>query len=325
MRATAGTAGDVFERVRRGCAGVAERARQVRIDVDALEELAADLASAGAPFPDPVHRPLRDEATTLAFVLTLDAVNFGSGWFPELRKRPGRSGYFTIATALRERFEATGPLPAASLVDTKSEDCAEMFGQRGTGAGVAELMELFARALRDLGAWLLERHGGRFAGPVEAAGGCAGRLVEALAEMPLYRDVSRYRGFEVPFFKRAQITVSDLAAVFEGRGYGRFDDLERLTMFADNLVPHVLRCERVLVYAPDLADRVDAGELVAQGSLEEVEIRASAVHAVERCVVQCRRRGVETSARNLDTLLWSRGQRPEVKAHPRHRTRSSFY
>ena len=31
-----------------------------------------------------------------------------------------------------------------------------------------------------------------------------------------------------------------------------FDDLRRLTMFADNLVPHVLRIEGVLHYSPDL-------------------------------------------------------------------------
>ena len=143
--------------------------------------------------------------------------------------------------------------------------------------------------------------------------------------MPLYRDVARYGDIEVPFLKRAQITASDLATVFEGRGYGRFDDLEQLTMFADNLVPHVLRCEGVLRYAQGLADRVDAGELLASGSPEEVEIRGVALHAIERCVAECRIRGFETTARRLDTLLWNRGQRPEMKARPRHRARSSYY
>ena len=35
-----------------------------------------------------------------AYWLTLDAINFGSGWFPTLRKRDGLSGYNTIASAL---------------------------------------------------------------------------------------------------------------------------------------------------------------------------------------------------------------------------------
>ena len=39
------------------------------------------------------------------------------------------------------------------------------------------------------------------------------------------------------FYKRAQIVASDLALA----GVAEFDDLDRLTIFADNLVPHVLR------------------------------------------------------------------------------------
>ena len=143
--------------------------------------------------------------------------------------------------------------------------------------------------------------------------------------MPMYQDVATYDGFEVPFYKRAQLTAADLAAAFGGRGWGRFRDLDRLTIFADNLVPHVLRLEGVLVYASGLAARIEAGELIAAGSPEEVEIRAGAVHAGERCAAEIAGRGGRTTTRQLDLLLWSRGQRPEMKARPRHRTRSTFY
>ena len=186
-------------------------------------------------------------------------------------------------------------------------------------------MAYFAQALRDLGAWLEERHAGSFEAAVAASGGSAARLVESLAQMPLYRDVMRYAGFEVPLYKRAQITVNDLATAFSGVGPGRFDDIERLTMFADNLVPHVLRCERALVYADDLAARIEAGERLEVGEPAEVEIRAVGLHAVERCVMYCRAAGATASARSLDTVLWQRGQRPEIKARPRHRARGTYY
>jgi hypothetical protein len=311
--------------VRAGCARVVGQARAVRIDEPALsrwiESLvgAADTASA-----DPAHERFADPETTLAYVVTLDAVNFGSGWFPELRKRPGASGYFTVAACLRERFGRDGAWSAAQLARIDADACAELFEQRGN-ASVRELMELFARALRDLGTWLADRHGGSFARAVEAARGSADQLAASLAEMPLYRDVSHYAGFDVPFYKRAQITPADLAAAFGGLGLGVFHDLDRLTIFADNLVPHVLRREGVLVYDPDLAARIDAGQLVAAGSPEEVEIRASALHAVEHAVAALRQRGIAASARRLDYLLWNRGQRPEIKAHPRHRTRCPYY
>ena len=320
-------AGDVFARIRRSCAEVARRARSVRIDAAALSRLAAAIAPGSAeqePDLDPGHSSVGGEAATLAFVISLDAINFGSGWFPQLRKRGELSGYRSIATALRERFERGPALRAEELAALEAEDCAALFGQTGV-AEVAELMRLFARALSDLGHFLLACFGGDFGALVAAAGRSPARLVELLCEMPLYRDVSRYEELEVPFYKRAQITVSDLATAFAGRGPGDFEGLSRLTLFADNLVPHVLRCEGVLIAAPELAQRIEAGVLIAPGSPEEVELRACAVHAVEGLVAELAARGVATEPRALDQRLWTRGQRPEYKSRPRHRTRCAYY
>jgi hypothetical protein len=143
--------------------------------------------------------------------------------------------------------------------------------------------------------------------------------------MPCYRDVARHDGAEVPFYKRAQLTAADLHAAFQGEGPGSFEDLDALTIFADNLVPHVLRREGVLRYAPDLAARIDREERLVAGSAEEVEIRACAVHAVECCVAAIRRAGKPATAQRLDYWLWNRGQLPEMKAHPRHRARTVYY
>ncbi len=319
--------GDVLDRIRETAALVSRRASRVRIDDARLCGLAAELG--GSPplrsHLDPAHQDLGSTEATLAYVLTLDAINFGSGFFPHLAKRPGLSGYFTLATGLRERFEQKGPWSAEELRGIGTAECASTFGQDLRVPEAAELMALFARALADLGGFLVTRHAGRFEGPVEEAEGSAARLVLILARMPFYRDVARYDELEVPFYKRAQLTASDLAATFRGEGPGRFHDLDRLTLFADNLVPHVLRREGVLVYDEPLAGRIDAGELIAPGSREEVEIRACAVHAVERCVAEVERRGGETTAQALDHALWNRGQRPEMKAHPRHRTRCVYY
>jgi hypothetical protein len=324
--AARGERGDVLDRIRDRCAEVARRARSVRIDADALARLADALAAAQSPEPDldPAHLALGDTNATLAFVVSLDAINFGSGWFPALRKRGSLSGYRSIASAWREHCLGRPPLDAGELAATKSADCVEWFGQVGV-SGAAELMGLYARALADLGRYIASRFGGDFAALVAAADKRPERLVELLAEMSLYRDVARYDELDVPFYKRAQITVSDLEIAFGGRGFGEFRELERLTLFADNLVPHVLRCEGVLVAAPELAHRIEAGELIAPGSAEEVELRACAVDAVERLVAALRERGFATDARALDGQLWNRGQRPEYKARPRHRTRCSYY
>jgi len=318
---------DVFDRIRAAAARVAAAARHVRIDDAGLSAFCDGIASTPplATAPDPAHRPLRDPEQTLAFVLTLDAINFGSGWFPLLRKREGRSGYLSIATALREHFETAGAWDAKALRRVTAAETSRILGQQDAGTEIDALMALYARALNDLGRFLDERFAGRFAGPVEAAAGRGAVLIEQLAAMPFYRDVASYAGHPVPFYKRAQITVSDLASAFAGEGPGRFEDRARLTIFADNLVPHVLRLDGVLAYEPDLLARIEAGREIAAGSPEEVEIRALALHAVELCADRLRAGGMDTSPERLDHWLWNRGQRPEIKAHPRHRTRTVYY
>jgi hypothetical protein len=87
----------------------------------------------------------------------------------------------------------------------------------------------------------------------------------------------------------------------------------------------VLRTKGVLRYAPALAARIEREELIACGSPEEVEIRAVALHAVERLAGACARQGFAIRPHALDPLLWARGQAPEIKAVPRHRTRCTYY
>jgi hypothetical protein len=316
-----------FRTIRARAAEIARRARFVRIDHRALERMAEQM-EASPPAPpswDPATHHVGTPRSRLAYVITLDAINFGSGWFPKLAKRQGRSGYFTIAMGLKDRFDAEGPWSAPELAELSPSDLAQVTGQKLEDPEVVELMALFATALNDLGRLLATRYGSSFAALVESAEGRSGALVERLAEMPLYRDVSVYDALEMPFYKRAQITVADLAIAFEGRGFGAFRDLAELTMFADNLVPHVLRCEGVLQYRQRLGDRIDAGELLEHGSPEEVEIRACGLHAVEELVAALRARGVETTAQSVDMTLWHRGQRPETKARPRHRARCPYY
>src|SRR3954469_25662808 len=92
--------------VRRHCAEVAADARYVSIHLDDAE----GIEPGPPPTLDPVTHYLEgDREAVTAFLLTLDAINFGSGWFPTLRKAPGRSGYFTVASALAGHFRARGP------------------------------------------------------------------------------------------------------------------------------------------------------------------------------------------------------------------------
>ncbi len=317
----------VLDRVRIRCREVAEEAIHVRIEESRIPAYAAAIAAARLTLPqmDPSSHFLGREEGTVAFFLTLDAVNFGSGYFPELSKRTGRSGYYTIAASLNDYFQAHGPLAPRELAALSAIDCARIFGQDLANPVAGELMGLFARALNELGEALQQRFEGSFLRLVEAAGGSAERLVALLAGMPLFNDGALYWGGWVPFLKRAQLAAADLFIAFDGRGPGHFTDIDRLTLCADNLVPHVLWHDGVLRYDQALAERIERGELIDAGSPEEVEIRGCAVHAGELLVAALRPRVPGINAMLLDNYLWHIGHQSEYRKEPRHRTRTVFY
>ena len=295
----------MLDEIRAAAARISDTARYVRIQLDRLADYAASLPLEQARLDPAVHY-IGEPDATLTYVLTLDAINFGSGYFPWLNKQPGMSGYFTVASRLKDLFEQRVPT-AADLTRLGPEECARIFGQTSDGPA-GELMGLFARALNDLGELVRTRYNGSFRALANA--GSAERLLERLVEMPFYRDV--------PFYKRAQLTAADLSTA----GVVQLDGLERLTIFADNLVPHVLRLDEVLVYDPSLVARIQREELIPAGSREELEIRGCALHAVELLVGH---RNHTVTPMQLDYLLWNRGQDAHYKAVPRHRTRSVFY
>lgn len=318
----------ITDQIREACAAVAGRARFVRVNDAAIERygLSLPLERAIAPAVDGTTHYRGDEAGTAAFFVVLDSINFGSGYFPHLRKRPGMSGYFTVASSLKDEFERRGPMPAERLAEISAEDCRTLFAQDSQNSAAMELMALFAVALNDLGRLLLAKYGGKAAELIQAAGGSAERLIDLLAEMPFFCDVSSYENSAVPFYKRAQLLGADLSLALQGKGLGAFDDLHRLTIFADNLVPHVLRIDGVLNYSTELAARIDREELIVAGSAEEVEIRACGLHAVELIKAALLRAGRPVTAVGLDYILWNRGQEKYYKSiKPRHRARSVYY
>ena len=317
----------LLEQVRAGCKAVAERAAHIQIQYDLIPSYAASLLDAKPAVPehDPASHYLGMGDDTAAFFLTLDSINFGSGYFPHMKKRPGMSGYYTVAGCLNDHFRESGPLSALKLSCLTPEDCFRIFKQNQQNRPIAELMRFFARALNDLGRYVQADFGGSFTGLIEAAGSSAERLIRLLIQMPYFCDVELYDAVKVPFYKRAQLAAADLSLAFGGRGLGCFDDLRNLTIFADNLVPHVLRLENILIYPEALIQHIEAGKLIPAGSAEEIEIRACALHAVERLKDALNASGHAITSMELDFILWNRGQQPAYKSIPRHRTRTTFY
>lgn len=272
------------DEVRRHCAQVAASARHVTIDLD------APIALDGlAGLDEELHYLEGSRDDVARYVFILDAINFGSGFFHELD---------TTTDAITERLTAhareDGPWTIAQL---QALDAREV----GTTLGLEpshRLTQLYAEALNQLGVWL----------PANEIGTSADDLARRLTQMPFFADHG--------FYKRAQITANDLQLA----GVADFPDIDRLTIFADNLVPHVLRLDGVLIYDDALANAVDHQlELPAGGEFER-ELRAIAVHACELLADRA-----EVPPRTLDNWLWNRGQHPPYSERPAHVTKTVFY
>ncbi|GLJ12920.1 hypothetical protein SUGI_0200560 [Cryptomeria japonica] len=181
------------------------------------------------------------------------------------------------------------------------------------------------RLLHEVGTELEKSFGGKAANLVTAAGNSAVALVELVTRhFPGFRDHSVYKGHQVFLYKRAQIFVADLWGAFKGQGYGSFHDIDSITIFADYIIPAVLRQLGVLTYSPTLATIVDGNKELASGTEEEVEIRACTIYAVEKMRELIGvKAGKKVLSVQLDLWLWSCGVK--LSSLPHHRTLSIYY
>ena len=186
-------------------------------------------------------------------------------------------------------------------------------------------MVLYAEHLRTAGDCLQRDYGGKVMGLLQAADKSAVKLAEIVAAWPGFADIADYEGMPVPIFKRAQILAADMHLALGGKDDAAFADVDQLTIFADNMVPHVLRHDGILEYAPPLAAAIDAGEILTAGSAFEIELRAVSIHAVECLKAAAHALGKSVSSLDLDRIIWNRGYEQAYFTKPPHRTMTVWY
>ena len=185
------------------------------------------------------------------------------------------------------------------------------------------LFEERLRIIREIGAGAKQYTFGEI---IKSAGGDAGHLLNLILErFPSFNDESTYLGSSVYFEKRAQLLVSDIFNIFNGKGYGKLNHIDQLTACADYKLPQILRKLGILKYDARLAERIDKKNEVEHGSREEVEIRASTIHAVELIKAEVRRRTAAMTSIEINDHLWLMTQEKFPDDKPYHRTKTTAY
>lgn len=310
---------------------VTQESRRVHIDTGSIERFSRNLLTQGTQTPswDCRYHLCGASEKMVSYLLVLDTLNFcfwalpgESRWEIEYGSEVV-SGYFGLAAALKQALASGVPMTDPGYLAAMTED--QLRNILG-GRGVLPLLQERVRNLNELGQILLEVYDGKPVRLVKAAGKSAVALARLVAEnLPSFRDVARYHGRDVFFYKRAQIFASDLYSAFHGQSWGEFRDVNTLTAFADYKLPQVLRHVGVLTYDKALSERVDNHIRLDAGSAEEVEIRANTVWAVELIRRNLEQHGRRINACEIDGILWTLGQRDKYRVKPYHRTLTVFY
>ena len=148
------------------------------------------------------------------------------------------------------------------------------------------------------------------------------KFVEMMrATFPAFNDVAVYQNRQVKILKKVQMLASDLRVASDAGAISwKVENWEKLSIFADNVIPCVMRHLGILEIDEKLAERIDSGKVLATGD-EEIELRMCAIEAAERICSSAE----DLTHRNLDLYLWSVGKEPQYRAKNRHSTQNTVF
>lgn len=262
----------------------------------------------------------------LAFLFVFNSISF-SYWgrpkwsVPLEGNMPQRGTLCMLASLRRAVDDGRLVLDPEYLATIRKEALGEIL--RGTTE--IPLLDKRCAILRELGQMVATRWRGSFANLVSSASGDALSLLAIITDMfPTFNDFSSLDGGSIYFHKRAQLLISDIYHVFDGEGHGGLRRVDKLTACADYVLPMVLRYMGILVYSPDLAEKVDGGVQIPRDSREEIEIRANTILAVELIREELGYGLPAITSMDLNDYLWLTKQGiPENVKH--HLTRTTAY
>ena len=184
--------------------------------------------------------------------------------------------------------------------------------------------------LQQVGKVLAEKYGGRFHNFVHS---CAPKLYDAgnglidrlVKEFPRFNDVSVLDGHAIKFYKLAQLGIWMLYAALHRSRKFRLDDPEKLTAFADYIVPVALRLLGITSYSEELEHAINTYQLIPRDSRWEIEIRAHCLYGTALLceeVNKLRPADIQVIIPQIDARLWTHYH---TTTWPHHLTKTIMY
>jgi hypothetical protein len=315
---------------------VIEKSRDVQTNVDKIVEVAGWMGYEELPLPAftlPLGVGAGDGNDAIDFILIADSIDTAFTDFATHEK-------FQVDFAGQHWSDSDAEF--ACLKRALDAGIPILDGKFLSKVSRAELDSIFAgnikmpmldeklEVLHQVGAVLADKYEGRFHKFVQA---CSPRLydhgnglIERLVkEFPRFNDVSQFEGHEIKFYKLAQLGVWMLYATLHQNGKFRLDDPEKMSAFADYIVPVALRLLGITAYSKELETAINTHQLITRDSRQEIEIRAHCLYATALLTEEINKlRGPKEQViiPQIDARLWTHYH---TTSWPHHLTQTIMY
>ena len=314
----------------------------VKIDESRLasfvKELDTEIVKRSSHFMD-IPIEFTDLHAEVNFHVNLHLFNFGHGFRHPLHKICGRGAWQTMKRGIISLHlnAEKGFIDAKSLINLSADSVDELFRFPSTGSSIdaeeiSPLREIILQVAHSTGKRLIDLGYPSFADYIldyssattDSQPSALG-LVERLADhFPAFDDRRVLSdGKEVLFLKKAQIAVAELYQRLGNSLSGQlaFEDINKLTVACDNVLPCVLRSLGILKIDSGLKNKIDGKQPLPAGD-EEAQLRASAISAAE--IILQKADGAFWS-KELGDFLWTLGKEPGFRKVERHATTDTCF
>jgi len=315
---------------------VIEKSRDVRTSLAKIVECASWMAYEDLPLPEfalPFGLGPENPDLAIDFLLVADSIDFAFTDFnSNIKFQVDYAGQHwsdsdaMFACLKRGMDEGRPLLDGGCLAKLDKAELEHIF----RGNIEMPMLEERVAIFHEIGGALTARYGGRFHNFVHS---CSPRLYDngkglidkLVAEFPRFRDVSLYDGSEIRIYKLAQLGVWMMYSTLRPGGKFRLEDADKMSAFADYIVPAALRVLGILQYSPALESAINQHQMVPRDSTQEIEIRAHTLYAtalLREEINKLRPPDMQVIIPQIDARLWTHYH---TTFWPHHLTRTIMY
>jgi hypothetical protein len=311
------------------------RSRDVRTNYDKIKEIASWMAYEDLPLPN-LAVPYGMEKTpdvAIDFIMVGTVIDTAFTDFKTHVKfqidyaGEHHSDSDAMFACLKRAMDNGYPiLDGKFLAKLTRDDMAKIFAGNIEMPMLDEKLDLFHQA----GAILAAKYDGRFYNFIKS---CSPKLydngnglVERLAaEFPRFNDISEYDGQKIKIYKLTQLGYWQIYSGLHGTGAFKLEDPQKMTAFADYIVPVGLRLMGMTSYSPELEKTINTYQMIPRDSKWEIEIRAHCLYATALLadeINKIRPASQQIIIPQIDARLWTHFHTTDW---PHHLTKTIMY